>query len=280
MICNLMSLIICTLFCYIPVENQFFQDQKSRFNIEKDLLLAHFDCKTDVDDLHSIAALKTLLSTNKYSAVKYQAVGGAYGIQGGLYVPPNELLEMAFPNHWSDAHNDISKAVSEVSSIALKTMKNNGHIWIAEAGQSDFTATLIKHILSIEPDIDTRTMIHVVQHSEWNQEVTAPENLRYVQENANYIKIADGNSIGNGTPGFRIGDKIYFMDHLKNPLLKNIWKKAMKISNLYNGAEGRYLNEAIASGGLDFSDVSESCWIFGIEEIKDAEEFFEYCAKN
>ena len=159
-------------------------------------------------------------------------------------------------------------------------MKNDGHIWIAEAGQSDFSSLLIKHILKNKPDIDTRAMIHVVQHSEWNQEVTAPENLKYVQENADYIKIADGNSEGNGTPGFRKGIKINFMDQLKDPLLKNIWKKALKISNLYNGAEGRYLNEAIASGGLDFSDVSESCWIFGIEEIKDVEEFFGYCAKN
>ena len=36
--------------------------RKPRFNPNKDLLLAHFDCKTDVDDLHSVAALITLLS--------------------------------------------------------------------------------------------------------------------------------------------------------------------------------------------------------------------------
>jgi len=35
------------------------------------------------------------------------------------------------------------------------------------------------------------------------------------------------------------------------------------------------LNEAIQAGGLDFSDFAEVCWIFGIEYLKDAKEFFE-----
>ena len=62
-----------------------------RFNLEKDLLLAQFDCKTDVDDLHSVAALVTLLSDSQFSSIRYHAVAGTYGIQNGLYVPPNDL---------------------------------------------------------------------------------------------------------------------------------------------------------------------------------------------
>ncbi|HEY5918605.1 MAG TPA: hypothetical protein VIU13_14410, partial [Chryseolinea sp.] len=73
---------------------------KGRFNVEADLLLAQFDCKTDVDDLHSAAGLSTLLSNSDFSKIKYHAVAGTYGTQEGLYVPPNELFQLAFGNSW------------------------------------------------------------------------------------------------------------------------------------------------------------------------------------
>jgi hypothetical protein len=38
--------------------------------------------------------------------------------------------------------------------------------------------------------------------------------------------------------------------------------------------EGRYLNTSIQKGGLDFSDVSETTWIFGFTELDDARDFF------
>ena len=33
------------------------KEKAAAFDLEKDLLLAHYDCKTDVDDVHSMAAL-------------------------------------------------------------------------------------------------------------------------------------------------------------------------------------------------------------------------------
>jgi hypothetical protein len=56
--------------------------------------------------------------------------------------------------------------------------------------------------------------------------------------------------------------------------LLQIWELAVEIGNTYNGKDGRYNNEAIASGGLDFSDLAEVCWILGIQDIKDTDEFF------
>ena len=70
--------------------------QVGSFNIEKDLLLVQYDCKTDVDDLHTVAAFFTLMSNVTYSNINYHAVAGTYGIQNGLYVPPNPLFELAF----------------------------------------------------------------------------------------------------------------------------------------------------------------------------------------
>ena len=57
--------------------------------------------------------------------------------------------------------------------------------------------------------------------------------------------------------------------------LKKMWALATDLGNLYNGKDGRYNNEAVKSGGLDFSDLSETCRILGITDLKDTEQFFE-----
>ncbi|MBN1791473.1 MAG: hypothetical protein JW830_13310 [Bacteroidales bacterium] len=244
------------------------------FNIEKDLLVAQFDCKTDVDDLHTVAALATLLSDSKFSKIHYHAVAGTYGIQEGLYVPPNDLFQLAFGDNWTDAHENIKGAVEQVKFFIKATLANQGDIWIAEAGQSDFTAELIKTIQADFPEICISQRIHVVQHSDWNEESTSPENLQFVKKNTDYQKIPDGNAIGNGTPGFRSPEYTQWKDKIANPKLIKIWQLAIDLSNKYNGKEGRYNNEAISAGGLDFSDLSEVCWILGLQDIKDSEHFF------
>ena len=244
------------------------------FNIEKDLLLVQLDCKTDVDDVQTLAALVTLLSDSKYSKINYHAVAGTYGIQEGLYVPPNPLFELAVENNWTDAHENMEAAVLKVKDIIKATLSNQGDIWIADAGQSDFTARLIKAIQSDIPYISISQRIHVVQHSDWNEKVTSPELLEFVKKNADYHKIPDGNVVGNGTPGFRSPQYNEWRSKISNPRLREIWQLAIAISNKYNGKEGRYNNEAISAGGLDFSDLAEVCYILGIQDIKDTEHFF------
>lgn len=244
------------------------------FNKEKDLLLAQFDCKTDVDDLHSVAAFITLMSDANFSKINYHAVAGTYGIQEGLYVPPNDLFQLAFGDNWTDAHTNSETAVERVKEKIKITLGNHGDIWIADAGQSDFTAQLIKAVQADLPEINLKQRIHVVQHSDWNEEVTSPESLQFVMKNADYQKIPDGNAVGNGTPGFRSPEYTFWKDKITNPKLIEIWQLALDLSNKYNGKEGRYNNEAIMAGGLDFSDLSEVCWILGIQDIKDTEQFF------
>jgi hypothetical protein len=249
---------------------------KQGFDIEKDLLLTQYDCKTDIDDLHSAAAFCTLLSDSGFTKIKYHAVAGTYGIQEGLYVPANELFNLAFRNNWSDAHTNFEAALENVDSIVEATLKNNGDIWIAEAGQSDFTAELVKKIQADLPEINTSQRIHVVQHSNWNEEVTSPEKLVFVKQNTDYQKIPDGNVTGNGTPGFRSPYYKDWKSKITNPRLKQIWQMAIDIGNKYNGKDGRYKNEAILAGGLDFSDLAEVCWILGIQNIEDIEGFFNF----
>jgi len=248
--------------------------QAGRFNIKEDLLLVQFDCKTDVDDLHTVAAFATLLSDSIFSTIKYHAVAGAYGIQEGLYVPPNDLFQLAFGDNWTDAHNNVIPAVEKVKEIVKTTLNSKGDIWIAEAGQSDFSAKTIKAIQNALPEINTTRRIHLVQHSDWNEKSTSPESLKFVKENSDYHKIPDGNAVGNGTPGFRDPGYTKWKDKVKNRKLNEIWQFAIDLSNKYNGKEGRYNNEAISEGGLDFSDLSEVCWILGVQDIKDTEHFF------
>ena len=245
-----------------------------RFNVEKDILLVQLDCKTDVDDIHTAAALATMMYNSEFSKINYHVVTGTYGIQGGEYVPPNSLLELAFENNWTDAHENFDDALKQTKVLVKTTLENGGDIWIAEAGQSDFSAELIKAIQSDLNDINTTQRIHIVQHSDWNEENTSPINLAFVKENADYNRIPDGNAIGNGSPGFLSHEYTEWRSKIKDPKLLEIWQHSIDVANKYNGKGGRYNNPAIADGGLDFSDLAEVCWIFGLEDIKDVEHFF------
>ncbi|RNC90019.1 MAG: hypothetical protein ED555_11320 [Allomuricauda sp.] len=249
--------------------------QTPQFNTEKDLLLAQFDCKTDVDDLHTVAALATLMRTEAYQDIAYFAVAGAYGVQEGLYVPPNALFELAFPNRWADAHHHQKDAINTVLKKVLAILDTGGAVWVAEAGQSDFSARWIAALAKLKPNVNLKERIHVVQHSNWNEEVTDQKLLAYVKATVNYHKIPDGNAVGNGTPGFRSDAPIAWEDYLAGDASRlAIWQKAVALGNQYNGKEGRYLNASIAAGGLDFSDLSETCYILDLSHLKDANAFF------
>lgn len=251
-----------------------------KFNKAHDLFLAHFDSKTDVDDIHSVAAVATMLADKRFAGVSFHAVAGAYGTQQGLYVPANELFKLAFGSHWSDAHADADKALTEVSELASKVLQAKGNVWIAEAGQSDFSAALLRNLQTRLPGVELKNHVVVVQHSNWNEEVTTPSDLAFVKQAATYRKIPDGNSVGNGTPGFRSDQSIDWQEHITAARLQAIWKKAIAIANMYNGVDGRYLNKSIQKGGLDFSDVAESAWIFGFSDLANAKEFFREFSTN
>lgn len=245
------------------------------FDKTKDLFLPQFDSKTDVDDIHSIAAVATMLTDPRFSEVNYHAVAGAYGIQSGEYVPATGLFNMAFGSKWSDAHNDHDTALKTVTNMVIDTLNRGGDIWIAEAGQSDFSADTVRRVNLRLPGINTKARIHIVQHSDWNEESASPANLDFVKGNTDYHKIADGNSIGNGTPGFRTDSSTEWPRATTLAKTGSFWIEARRIANKYNGESGRYLNADIKAGGMDFSDTAETCWIFGFKDILDTSQFFD-----
>ncbi len=247
---------------------------RPQFDIARDLFIAQFDSKTDVDDLHSVAGVATMLRSPELEGVRYHAVAGAYGIQDGLYVPSPELFEMAFGDHWSDAHGERARALDTVSGLVIETLQNGGSVWVADAGQSDFTADWLERTIEAGLADVARHRVHVVQHSDWNESVTAPEKLAYVKANATYHRIPDGNAVGNGTPGFNSPDGRLWNVALADPETGELWRMARERANEYNGVDERYLNVSIAAGGMDFSDVAETCWIFGFKDIAETNEFF------
>ncbi|MEM8946278.1 MAG: hypothetical protein AAGD11_13980 [Planctomycetota bacterium] len=245
-----------------------------QFDKQRDLYLAHFDLKTDVDDVHSVAAVATMLADRRFAGVNYLAVAGAYGTQEGLYVPANELFELAFGSQWADAHGNFDQALNMVSDCAATTLRGGGSIWIAEGGQSDFSAALIRNLQRKSPEMVLKDRIHIVQHADWNEKVTTAEDFDFVKQVATYHKIPSGNALGNHSPGFRTDERIDWQNQIAEARLTTIWEKAIAIANTYNGVDGRYLNESIKRGGLDFSDTVETTWLFGFNDLPDARAFF------
>lgn len=271
----IISLTLLLLVCSCVSINGNDSDYLGKFSKDKDLYLAHFDLKTDVDDIHSAAAVATMLADERFVKVNYHTVAGTYGTQSGAYVPANDLFDLAFGQNWSDAHSDFNKALEEVSSLAVKVINNGGKIWIAEGGQSDFSAVLVREMYKSLPEADIKNSVHIVQHADWNEEVTTIEDLEYVKNASSYHRIPDGNASGNGTPGFRSDQIIDWRHSIYDPRLISIWEKAIELANTYNGVDDRYLNESIMKGGLDFSDASETCWIFGFNNLMNSNEFFQ-----
>ena len=222
--CHLALLAIALLQCSCAGIRPAGVGQVGKFEVQRDLFLAHFDLKTDVDDLHSVAGVATMLADPRLAEVQYHAVAGAYGTQEGLYVPADELFGLAFGEHWSDAHGNFDAALSEVSALVTDVLASGGTVWIADGGQSDFSAAVVRAVQEGHRDLDTKRLIHIVQHADWNEEVTAPENLTFVKEAAMYHRIPDGNAPGNGTPGFRSDDAIDWRAYVENPRLVNLWE--------------------------------------------------------
>lgn len=247
----------------------------NRFDKEHDLLIMQFDCKTDVDDIHAAAAFATLLTNSTFCTIHFHAVAGTYGIQKGAYVPPNKLFNLAFKkDEWTDANQNVEKVITRVKAIAEKSLSAGDDVWIAEAGQADFTSALLKAIQADHPNLNTKKHIHVVQHSNWNEKETDPVKLKFVREHTDYQKIPDGNKGNNGTPDYQTAQKLNIQELFTDPYLIKIWQCANETTQKYNGQDGRYKNKTIAAGGFDFSDLVEVGWILGINDIEDTQEFF------
>ena len=244
------------------------------FNIDKDLLLLNFDLKTDVDDVHTVAALDLILKSGPFKHLNYFAISGTYGVQSGLYVPANHLFDLIFKQNWTDAHMQRQQAINDTSDRIASNLASGGHVWVMEAGQSDFTQQLMQHLANSGNPVPKNKMV-VVQHSDWNEKETSQGALAFVKQHITYVKVPDGNASANGTPDFNNAQ--FKVKNLENNQLPSAdaWHDANKVSRQYKGTNGRYRNDAIDNGRADFSDLVEVVWILGITDVDTLEAFFE-----
>ena len=233
-----------------------------RFDKSKDLLLCNYDGKPDEDDLHAVAGLATMLSDSRFSGVDYYCTAGAYGKQGGTFLK-NNLFNLAFGSRWVSAHDNYNNAINQIFTKVSNTLNAGGDVWVAEAGQSDVMADVVRRVKTDMPAINTKTRIHLVQHSQWNEDETTPADLTYVKNNTDYHKIADGNSSGNGTPGLNSKDTSQWARATADAQVGPVWVEARAAALRWMGVN--WDNESIKSGGMDFSDTVEVMWIFGFE---------------
>ncbi len=238
-----------------------------RFDASRDLLIANYDSKPDVDDLQAVAALGTVLRDPAFACVDYIATHGAYGMQGGDLLPAHDLFDLAFGDNWVDADADREAAVEVLAQRALATLNDGGAVWVAEAGQSDVTAAMV----ALLPEV-MWTRVNVVQHSYWNESQTSPEAIQLVVYNTTYHRVQDGNFPGNGSPAFNTEDGSHWDALLSDPDAGPIWREAKQLSDEHNPVAD-YVNPAVAAGGLDFSDTAEIAYIFGFADMAGTGEF-------
>lgn len=260
-----------------------------RFNTSKDLLLAFFDTKPDPDDIHAQAGLGTILKNSAYRNVNYYALTGTYGNNPGSYIDPSVVMEKAFPDHWQSAHgsSNWSRALSKTADLAFGVLGKGGTVWIQEAGQSDFSADLVRELKRRDTNdsrvsFDTKQKVVIVQHSSWNEDHTNSSDLQYVKSNTTYRKIADGNTI-NSTTGLNTSkysnwskakSDALWSRALGNDKVNSMWTSARTLANTAIQAGNN--NPAIKDGGLDFSDTVEALYIFGLEtQLDDISDFFD-----
>ena len=244
------------------------------FDPARDLLVANYDSKPDVDDLQAVAGLGSVLKDSASSCVDYLATAGAYGSQGGQFLPAAELFTLAFGDRWQDAHANREGAIATLAARMRETIAAGGRVWVAEAGQSDVTATAVERLPK-----DMWTSVHVVQHSYWNESQSSDEAMQTVVYNTRYHRIQDGNFPDNGSPAFNTKDGSHWQALLSDPRIGPIWTEAKRLSD-YHNSKAAYVNPAVAAGGLDFSDTVEIAYIFGFDDMAGVGEFVDRFARN
>jgi hypothetical protein len=242
-------LALCTALCACK------EGADTGFSADRDLLSLHYDHAPDKDDGHSAAADRTILESlfgTHWIKAHVVAVSGAYGKNAGRFnVNSDAVMDAAWNDcgEWLAAHTDREYVVLELTKRWITVLNHGGEIWVKEGGQSDITADVVKRIRSQAPDLDTATRIHVVQHSQWNEDQTTDAALTYAREHTHYVKIPDANAYLN----IEGGDKAFTEAASNHPNFGTAWRAAFA----YYNPEHR----------LDYSDTGELLHILGLGEM-------------
>jgi hypothetical protein len=233
-----------------------------------DLLVLHYDNCPDKDDGHAIPSGKSVVE--KYDINNVLVVNGTCGnsIRDRFNSASNAVIAASWGTEYLDAHGQRAIAIQEAITRWATTLSNGADVWIAEGGQSDFTADVVRQIEARFSNIDL-TRIHVIQHSAgstaYNEKFTDSANLSYLKNKTSYQTIANGNLGGNGTADLS-QQSFYFV----------ISAKASRFSAEWN-AGFNYLQPDCTirteDCKLDFSDTVELLYIVDDTSTQNVNDF-------
>ncbi|WP_048688725.1 hypothetical protein [Catenovulum maritimum] len=292
-----MKKICLTIALLIGLVTNSYAEQRQDFDLEHDTLLAQFDIKGDLDDVHAIAALGSLLAHPDYKSLlprTYAVQGTAERTSGKQYRVP-ELMIQAFGaknSAWFDALADHDKAVKQMYQVVLSALKQNNNqakVWVMEAGQNGFTHDWLKLLLEQDNGVtakDSKERIIVVQHSWFNEQESNKQKLSYVQQNTTYVAIDDGNEhYGQGHSAktirgahtarlqgrqtetdFNPGDSKWLDAARSENNTKTHAKKLWTMADDYIKNLPHIHGKLHQQGGTDYSDMVEVLWILGLND--------------
>lgn len=252
------------------------------FDKKTDLLLANFDLKPDEDDVMATAALACMLKHPDFVKVKYYAVIGAYGDQKHTFITsgiPNYYTKLFGKENvtWTNADANWNESVSRAKIKVVAILKAGGKVFVQEAGQSNFTYDVLQAAMTEGLDLEIiQQNVIIVQHSIYNEKNTTGSKLTWLRDNTVYIKIDDGNTSDNKTPGYRTKDTQWLelakSKNNQNTEARKIWTSADEVCDKW---ESTWTNKWIAGGGIDFSDCVENWYIFNLgNEANDIPSFW------
>ncbi len=229
-----------------------------RFDRGRDLLALHYDHVIHRDGGHATVAAREIVNDLGIAPI---VVGGAYSASNTRYNAESEVVMDTTwgPNGWLNAHADRAGAVSAAAQRWTEAIADGDEVWVAEGGQSDYTADVVREVAEALPSVDLGNRIHVVQHSLANERKTSWNDLSYLLTTIDYIKIDDGND-DNATADLNRFDE-HFIDAALDGPFAPAWSAAFDYLDPYHD--------------LDFSDTVEVLHIIGVGRniVADPEDF-------
>ena len=252
---TLESLTLAAMVLVVAVAAWAEEPRQAKLDPQRDLISLHYDHAPDRDDGQSAAADRTVLETlfdRQWMKRHAVAVSGAYGRNRKHFRPASDaVMDAAFDDvgGWIAAHEQWPSAVAKLAERWKATLEAGGDVWVKEGGQSDITADVVRELREEMPDLETQRRIHVVQHSDWNENQTTRTALDYVKANTDYIRIRDANRYLNR----KGGDEAFVEAAKAHPRFGPAWRAALD-----------YYDPKIR---LDFSDTGELLHMLGLGEL-------------
>ena len=238
-----------------------------------DFIALHYDNAPDPDDAHATVAGLMVISHFGLRDVT-GVVSGAYGAPvKHVYRPASEAVfqaawgEEGSAQTWFNAHQHRELSLQRSADIWERTLRNGGRVMVAEGGQSDYTADVIRELARRDSAL-VLSDIWVFQHSygpkSFNESQATQADLQYVKRHATYVKVPNGNKTNDSANL-----------NQKNPAVAN----RFLASELYGeawAAAFTYLNPYTRK--FDGSDTVELLYILGLDSrtIADWADFADY----